>query len=256
MQIYLLSLSSISSILYIYWFLSGVNAQYDVRRLPEATRRSLCGKNTAFCLNACLQKTSANTCDVNTMLWECVCDGSKVPVSPHYFPLQAQQCIGENGDCRNACVIDGSASGQSSAEINACAYACDQKFVCGTATAGESKNFTVGGDLEPLKPLEPRPNSSTALSTATTKSAPSSSLGSSGIVGSTTFSTSTSTSTAFPTLGTATDSQSTTTTVASRVPTSTFTWVSSSQRDGVWEYGYIRHVSAYCVVFFIFVGML
>lgn len=116
-------------------------ADYNLALLPLADRESICNKNTAFCLNACLQKTSSNLCAVDTMQFSCVCQDGKLPVDVHYFPIQAQQCVGENQDCRNEC-----ATRKTRNEIDACSNLCDQHFVCGTPNAAEQTNFQASDE--------------------------------------------------------------------------------------------------------------
>ena len=116
---------------------SVVEARYSVGKLPLDQRQSICTKTTAFCLNACLQKTSSNTCDVETMAFSCLCEDGKSPVDVHYFPIQAQQCVGENQDCRNSCASQG-LIGQA---LDTCSNLCDQQFVCGTPNAQEQLDF-------------------------------------------------------------------------------------------------------------------
>jgi hypothetical protein len=114
-------------------------ANYDLANLPIEDRKSICTKNTAFCLNACLQKISTNICVIDTLQFSCVCQDGTFPVDLHYFPIQAQQCVGENQDCRNECAT----SGKIGNELDTCSNLCDQKFVCGTPNAMEKKNFQV-----------------------------------------------------------------------------------------------------------------
>ena len=148
-------------------YLTSVNAQYDIRGLPGDTRNALCNKNTAFCLNACLQKVATNTCSPSTMVWSCQCASGAPPVSNSFFPIQAQQCIGENGECRAACVKTG--GGQQA--VSTCSYNCDQKFVCGTAKSGETKNFTSGATLPPFVVIVGNQTSSIPITTSTMTSA-------------------------------------------------------------------------------------
>lgn len=71
---------------------------------------------------------------------------SSVPnISPHYFPVNSAQCLLENNACYNPCITPGATGDQ----INACKFACDAKFACGTPNAGEKINYWVGSKGQP-----------------------------------------------------------------------------------------------------------
>jgi hypothetical protein len=151
---------------------------YDLAALPINERQMICGKNIAFCLNACNQLVSENTCSMHTMAFTCTCTNGQSPVDIHYFPIQAQQCIGENQDCRNAC----SSSFPISDNVSVCSNLCDQKFVCGTPNAAEEKIFK-----DAVFPIAPIASVSVIDPVATSSSSPlsSSSSSSSAILAST-----------------------------------------------------------------------
>lgn len=111
---------------------------YDLSALPLDQKTSICTKNTAFCLNTCLQQVQVNTCDPITMQFQCSCSSGPLPVDIHYFPIQAQQCVGETQDCRNGCAIS---AGSNSGQLQTCSNNCDVYFACGTAAAKEKMIF-------------------------------------------------------------------------------------------------------------------
>ena len=178
-------------------FIVQIHCQYDLRNLPFVQRSQICSNNVAFCLNACQHKITSNTCDANTMIWVCQCDGMAVPVSKHYFPLQATQCIGENQDCRDNCFTSGN-TGQA---LDSCGNICDQQFVCGTPNATEKIDFSA----ESAPASSSSASSSSASSTSASSSSASSTRTASG------SSTRTASGTAATTMRTTTDIVSTTT---------------------------------------------
>lgn len=132
-----------SKILFVVAIALCVNAA-DISSLPADQKATICTKNTAFCVNVCLQKTLVNTCDSNSLVWDCQCQDNALPVSKHYFPIQAQQCVFETQQCRNACVTTGGAV----QAIETCSNLCDQQFNCGNPTAGEQTNFSSGAPMK------------------------------------------------------------------------------------------------------------
>jgi hypothetical protein len=118
-------------------------SSYDISALSSAEKQVICVKNLAFCTNTCNNQTAANTCDASTMQFTCACSTGPLPVSLHYFPIQAQQCVGEDQDCRNACV----ANDPTGANVINCSNECDIHFNCGTPSAGETKNFSPDPNL-------------------------------------------------------------------------------------------------------------
>lgn len=133
----------------------------SLANLPADQKTSICAKSVAFCLNTCLQKVAVNTCDPISMSWDCQCADLPLPVSVHYFPIQAQQCVMETQDCRNECAV----TGKTGQEIDTCSNLCDQKFVCGTPDAKETVNFNKAPLTVPSN--APTSSMSTGVSTQT-----------------------------------------------------------------------------------------
>jgi hypothetical protein len=112
---------------------------YDLAALPSDQKKSICDKNIAFCTNTCVRGLLKNTCDPQTMSFECQCVGD-LPVSKMYFPINAQQCVGETQDCRNSCFFEFTSDTD---KVTTCSNTCDAEFSCGTKQSKQSKQFYV-----------------------------------------------------------------------------------------------------------------
>ena len=118
-------------------------AGYDISSLPVDQKQTICDKHIAFCTNTCNGNTLRNSCNASTMVFDCACSAGPLPVSLHYFPIQAQQCVGETQDCRDMCV----ANDPTGKDVVACSARCDKTFACGTAAAAEKMNFSPDASL-------------------------------------------------------------------------------------------------------------
>jgi hypothetical protein len=80
---------------------------YDLTRETTLTDKlQLCQKNQDACGKACDGKVLVNTCDVSTLLWSCVCDGSSPNILVNSFPIAYEQCERFQQYCLYHCVIN------------------------------------------------------------------------------------------------------------------------------------------------------
>ncbi len=135
--------------------------------LPLDQKQTICVKSTSFCLNTCNQLVKENTCDAATLQFSCVCSNGPLPVSIHFFPIQAQQCVYETQQCRDDCAV---LHGANVDNMVMCSNLCDQHFNCGTPTAKETKNYFSQSTANSTKNMNnpqnvnDEKNSSTSLS--------------------------------------------------------------------------------------------
>lgn len=91
-------MNTLRSLLIVVATASAVALAYDIRSEPQEQRQMIwyalspvtvrvapvltppySNNQIATCNNACVQKTVANSCDVSSMIWQCVCAGNRVP---------------------------------------------------------------------------------------------------------------------------------------------------------------------------------
>ncbi|KAJ3080018.1 hypothetical protein HK102_003369 [Quaeritorhiza haematococci] len=113
---------------------------------PAANLDNYCRLNRAYCDNACRYRTKINTCNPNTMVWECVCDGTDpFPAHNfHTFPVQVHQCKGEQRLCLFKCT---SKPNVTQSEIETCAAGCWSTFKCGEKDAKYARSYRMGDTM-------------------------------------------------------------------------------------------------------------
>lgn len=140
------------SICLVTFFTFNVGAtSFNLAALPYDQKKSICDKNLAFCERTCSQGVLVNSCDSENMSFECDCVGN-LPVSHLYFPINAQQCVGETQDCRNACFFEFTSNTD---KVATCSNTCDAEMACGTAKSTQKKQFFVNSNSTSSSTSEP-----------------------------------------------------------------------------------------------------
>ncbi|KAJ3271867.1 hypothetical protein HDV01_006152 [Terramyces sp. JEL0728] len=131
----------------ILTLLAAVNAINPLPQQDMVTKQGICALQLSYCSVSCFTSVLANSCDPNTMFFQCQCNpsngavvdpktGLPLPkgVAPtlnfHAMPVQFYECQAEDLNCVNACV--------GSQNIATCSANCHAKYSCGTDNAGES----------------------------------------------------------------------------------------------------------------------
>ncbi|KAJ3312842.1 hypothetical protein HDV04_002652 [Boothiomyces sp. JEL0838] len=131
----------------ILFYLAAVNAINLLPQQDMTTKQGICAEQLSYCSVSCFTSVTVNTCDPNTMFFQCQCNpsngaavdpntGLPLPrgVSPtlnfHAMPVQFYECQAEDLNCVNGCV--------GSSDIATCSANCHSKFSCGSNNAGET----------------------------------------------------------------------------------------------------------------------
>lgn len=109
-------------------------------------RAQLCLNNSGKCDVLCSFKIQQNTCNPETLQWKCICSNGKAPLteSKFQFPIESQQCNGEQLECVEVCLknLEG--------DRNTCSAKCKNELLCGGPNAKQTKTF-VEEDEEVVK---------------------------------------------------------------------------------------------------------
>ena len=96
-------------------------------------------KNSAYCDATCSSYlASVNSCQPDSLLWNCECTGKALPISFHCFPIQVQQCAGDVAECKTTCL----STSLNQMDAQSCSQNCDSVLMCNTISATETRNFT------------------------------------------------------------------------------------------------------------------
>ncbi|KAJ3324577.1 hypothetical protein HDV06_006481 [Boothiomyces sp. JEL0866] len=163
----------------ILFYLAAVNAINPLPQQDMTTKQGICAEQLSYCSVSCFTSVSVNTCDPNTMLFQCQCNPSNgAVVDPntglplpkgvfptlnfHAMPVQFYECQAEDLNCVNGCV--------GSSDIATCSANCHSKYSCGSNNAGETLSLGQIGSNVVSNTTTGSTNGTTGSSNGTTGS--------------------------------------------------------------------------------------
>ena len=104
-----------------------------------AQKQQYCDSNKYTCSVNCAGNPKVNTCDPNTLGWNCLCSNGKFPSQqpPSQYPIEQIQCAAEIESCVAICVRDLNPS------RDFCSAKCKNEKKCGTMQTTQTKKFRV-----------------------------------------------------------------------------------------------------------------
>jgi len=129
----------------------------DPNSVPLATRQKWCEQEKATCPLLCLQlpgqssTTAANTCDADTLTYQCICGNGQSPNASEYsqtlpyficqeWGVQCVQNCGNNNACQSSCTQDHPCGAQNPTRVNTTASSSTM-----TATATGTDGAAASG---------------------------------------------------------------------------------------------------------------